>query len=310
MQQSQLDSMLQALRNQLKEQSVQVAIGLDFAAQESNWGLCVLVITEGLTVGELCLLLPQPRVTAKGKKSKTLLCRPSQQAFVEILGIVREANCVASVAVDVPFGWPTNQAEFLQNWSAESCVEEMTAIPDGKRFAFRFCDRQLCERFESIQPLAVGADRIALAARSWAETRLGLKSIPHSIDFGLELCKDRLALFECYPGAFVKRVAAKLGNYKKIPAIRRQLLEELLGKYQIPLREEQQEWLEWAIEQKGSPDAFDAFLCALSAWDHLKYRRNPDDVCLTTPRFMLDRDLREEEIDQVRREGWILVRAE
>lgn len=41
-----------------------VAIGLDFAASEDNWGLCVLVLREALDDARMALLLP----TAERKK--------------------------------------------------------------------------------------------------------------------------------------------------------------------------------------------------------------------------------------------------
>lgn len=285
-----------------------VAIGIDAAANDENWGLCVLTLTLDLQSAQMPLLLPQPRINASGQTSPTLLCRPSKDALLGLLGHLTELRVLTSIGVDIPFGWPDGHRGFVDHWAAQAGWSTGGRLPARTDFERRWCDQELRRRYPFIQPLSVGADTIAQAAFCWATFRQELHRFPMAVDLGLEQVQTPIALFETYPAAFVKLAAADFGNYKKKPAVRHNLLSTLISQYPLVLENHSSEWLEWACEQRGSPNAFDAFLCALCAWDHLRHRVQPGSIPLTTPAAVLNRPLTQLDDERIRREGWILVR--
>ena len=119
-----------------------------------------------------------------------------------------------------------------------------------------------------------------------------------------------LTTFESYPGAFVKLAYPKYGDYKSKPKVRQKLLSCLKQDYSIVCNDLATDWLEWAITQKGkSPDAFDALLCAITAWGHLRWKHDQKAQPFTTPTTILGQPPSESQKEQIRQEGWILTPA-
>ena len=116
---NQLGDILNIFETTLGDMPGPVAIGLDMAAQEDNWGLCVLVLDEELQRARLCTLVPQAKLNANHSRSPTLLFRPSLKLVATLLAGVRDkSDRFGSLAVDTPFGWSCPQNRFLTGWSA------------------------------------------------------------------------------------------------------------------------------------------------------------------------------------------------
>ena len=287
------------LLDELLTPSARVAVGLDYAASEENWGLCVLVLADGLDDARLALLLP-----AAGPRSTR---HPSAALLGEVLERVERRGCAASVAVDVPFGWPVECLSFLSAWRASGVDPASVVLPDRKHFEWRLTDRVFYERLGA-RPLSVSADALGQAAFAWARTRQELGSRLGTVDVGLGEREVRgVQMFETYPAAFVRSHAGGFKNYKKRPEVRRKLLEQLLGTHRVANRERWEAALGWAVEQKGSPDACDALLCALLGWAHLRWRAGQPDAHLTRPEVWLGAEGTRAEADRIAREGWMLI---
>jgi hypothetical protein len=308
-------NILTALQTTLETVRGPVAIGLDMAAQEGEWGICVLVLDQDLQSAQLCTLLPQAKINKNHSRSPTLLFRPSLDLVENLLASIRtDKRRCGSIAVDTPLGWSCSQSRFLNGWFAEDgwhppAENPNAELPSAQDFARRRCDLALNAAYPNIQPLAVGADKIALASVAWATARRSLAPHLGPVDLGLHHNGPGFFTFETYPGAFVKLIAPEFGDYKMRPDVRGQLLALLLDQYYIELGEHGQENLQWACTQSGSPNAFDSFLAALSAWDHIRWRMNPNLVTLSTPTFLLRAPPDPNIVDEIRKEGWILVRT-
>lgn len=309
----QLSDIVSALKETLTCISGPVAIGLDMAAQEGEWGICVLVLKDNLESAKLCTLVPQAKINRNGNRSPTLLFRPSLNLLKTLLCCIHKTKRYGSLAVDTPFGWSCPQSEFLNGWSAQSGWQPApkppnAQMPSSRVFARRLCDLALNDAFPDIQPLAIGADKIALASLSWAHTRTQLNPYLGEVDLGLANDGQGFFTFETYPGAFVNLVAGEYADYKGRPEIRVELRNHLLDQYRIEFGANGEENLEWACYQRGSPNAFDAFLAALTAWDHVRWRADQNSVILSTPSLLLHGPI-EPLVVKIRKEGWILVRT-
>jgi hypothetical protein len=309
----QIVALLQDVTMAFNEHDTSFAIGLDMAANEDNWGICLLLITPDLRQAKLVLLLPQAYLNKNGRRSATRICRPSFQILQSILQSVFDSEISGSMGIDVPFGWPVEHGEFVGQWSATEGWQAGDPIPERQNFEKRLCDVKLNQYESAITPFAVGADTIAQAAYKWAACRHDLAALAGEIHLGLTAANNNgLTTFESYPGAFVQLAYPEFGNYKSQPEVRRELLEQLRQDYPIQLDRRTEVWLEWAIEQRGrSPDAFDALLCAITAWAHRRWMRDQDGHPLTTPARVftavdeqLPTELQEQRIHQ---EGWILI---
>ena len=151
-----------------------VAIGIDMAAQEGNWGVSVITTDTELSRGSLRLLLPH-RFDLDGFKKKHPI-KPSGAFIGEFLRGLADHRIPAAVAVDVPFGWPQEHSSFLEAWSAVPVPGKAISPPARCCFEYRLCDRALMKVLRSegrsAAVLAVGADKIASAAFEWATQRL------------------------------------------------------------------------------------------------------------------------------------------
>lgn len=306
---NQLQEILDRAWQEIAANAGPVAIGIDAAADEDNWGICVLILTADLHAAQMPILLPQQRINATGRYSPTLLCRPTKQILLRLVEYIKTLGLAASIGVDVPFGWPDLHRQFVHHWSAVGGWRGHEQLPARSDFETRHCDIALRERYPFIRPLAVGADTIAQAAFCWSQVRQELVQFPVEVDVGLSQMQRPISLFETYPGAFVKLATSDFGNYKGKPEVRRKLLKTLKEQYNLTLDVVQTDWLDWSCEQLGSPNAFDSFICALTAWDHLRHRQWPGSVPLTTPSSVLMRPVSDSEADRIRREGWILIRS-
>lgn len=292
----------------IKRHEGHIAIGVDMAASEDNWGIGVLAVSENLETADLRFLLPQAKRNKNSSLSPTLYCRPSFSILKAILQFVAESGLTGSMGIDVPFGWPAEHSRFVDGWSALNAWTEEEPLPDRSSFEMRLTDVEINKYESSIAPFAVGADTIAQAAYKWADCRCALSTLTGTIDFGLgDLPTSTMTSFESYPGAFVNLRYPEHSNYKSKPEERSKLLASLKRDYAVQSEERKNGWLHWATQQKGSPDAFDAFLCAITAWDHLRWRSNPDAHPMTTPDALLGTPVSDVDKERIQREGWILV---
>jgi len=297
---------LQAL-DALLSPGAHVAVGLDFAASEKNWGLCILVLREALDDAQIALLLPAAGRKKDGTPAANKIQRPSMSLLSSVLERLEQHRCVASVAVDIPFGWPVENSSFLAAWRATDGWTSDAALPERGHFERRLTDRLVQERLE-LRPLSVSADAIGQAAFVWAQVRQQLGGRLGAVDVGLgPHTVEGIQTFETYPTAFVTAQAVDLDDYKGKPAVRRKLLDRLLGVHNVSNRKHWEAALAWAIDQKGSPDACDAFLCALLAWAHLRWRAGYPDAHLTRPETWLEPERLHAEAERIAREGWILI---
>lgn len=292
-----IDAVIQSLKNR----SGPIAIGFDVAAQEDNWGLCVLLLDVNLQHGSLKLLLPSPMPEVQYAK---------YQILHQLLEVTVAASCGGAMAVDVPFGWPDEHRRFVDHWSATAGWNDLSPLPERDEFERRLTAVRL--RRLDVKPLAVGSDKIACAAFKWAQCRMVFGELLGSIDVGLPMAvQGKMVTFETYPGAFVNiNLPREIWSYKKKHHLsnRRRIWNMLTEVYPLDNDERSALWIEHALTTAHS-DAFDSLLCAFAAWDYLRWRRGFADVTLTTP----DRLLGEEFLqyhDQILREGWMLVRTD
>lgn len=201
----------------------------------------------------------------------------------------------STIAVDIPFGWPSRFADFARAWScSEPCSD--FPVPDYEAFAFRRTD-VLVTKIK--RPLSVSSDRIALATLTWLRL-VAAHELHANIDVHSERPALRPSLIEVYPAAtlatLVKSDALTIKNYKKDPAVRAALIDRLTTIFRIdPLSED----LRRELVGKGEVShATDAFVAALTG---LMYEG------------ALGRDLRRPTTDDEKRdalrEGWIFFPA-
>lgn len=301
-------------------------IGIDMAAQEDKWGLTVIALKRGLNEGVMRLTLPH-RFDVEGFKKKHPI-KPALELIRRILEALAAKKVVTAVAVDVPFGWPVEQADFLGSWMAVPGTNAVKRTPPRPRFEYRLCDRAMKCVLESQgrsgAVLSVAADKIACAAFQWAANRERLPGAA-CVDVGLEPTLDReISYLEAYPSAFVRLNYPTCAGYKKVAGVeqageeavsdkavrhgRRELLAAILSEYKIDLAA----WgtaLEGACESSTS-DAFDGFLSAIIAWDYLKWRHEGEShrIRISSPTALLGERLVARESTRIRKEGWMLIR--
>ena len=141
-----------------------VAVGIDVAALEDNWGICVLLIEDDLIQASLSLLLPQAKSKKDGTPHATNYCRPSFAILKMILEAISENELPGSMGVDVPFGWPVEHKRFVNNWSAAEGWQAAEGIPERSGFEKRWCDIALNEYERTIAPFVPSAHASAAAA--------------------------------------------------------------------------------------------------------------------------------------------------
>ncbi|OWK45524.1 DUF429 domain-containing protein [Fimbriiglobus ruber] len=302
-----------------------VAVGIDMAAQEDNWGVSVITIDEGLSRGSLRLLLPH-RFDLDGYKKKHPV-KPSGAFIAQLVSGLIEHRIPAAVAVDVPFGWPQEHSSFLEAWSAVPVQGVAISPPSRSCFEYRLCDRAMMRLLKqegrAAAVLAVGADKIASAAFQWAIQRVGLPGFGQ-VDVGHDPpVGGEVVYFETYPSALVRLNYPSFAGYKTLketkeggkaahdqPAerqARHDLLDAIRGEYCIDTTHCVSA-LEAACATSAS-DAFDGFLSAITAWDYLKWRtRQAGTVRMSSPTELLGPRTAAAEKARIEKEGWFLVR--
>jgi hypothetical protein len=299
-----------------------VAIGLDMAAQEENWGLSMISLDEDFCSGQLTLILPH-RASIDGYKAHCPL-KPSKYYLRGILEGLRDRDIETALAVDVPLGWPIKHGLFTHDWSAlNRCAIDM--IPLRDEFEFRQTDlllREMLRNSDSSAALfAVGADKIACASFEWAKIRANFSGIIQVCDVGLDnVLQSSVILFETYPAAFVRlnfpdcisyksgeKTSGQTGLSRSAKEIRYELVDKLLAGYRLDI-DSCRPYIDQACSSFSS-DAFDGFLSAITAWDYLRWRKYGDDSHFTTtPKALLRRDPTIDESNTIEKEGWILIR--
>ncbi|MDB5350158.1 MAG: hypothetical protein JWN86_1405 [Planctomycetota bacterium] len=302
-----------------------VALGVDMAAQEGNWGLSVLAINGDLGSGSLRLLLPHRFDLDEFKKQHGIT--PSGTLIARLVSGLADHGIPAVVAVDVPFGWPQEQSSFLNSWSAVPIRGKAISPPPRHCFEYRLCDRTMMGVLKrsgrSASVLAVGADKIASAAFQWANRRIGLPGFER-VDVGYDRPEGGgVVYFETYPSAFVRLNYPSLAGYKTLKEAeedgeqpqtqtsKREVRHDLLDAIQAEYRIETAHCagaLEAACATPAS-DAFDGLLSAITAWDYLRWRiQKAGTVLMSSPTGLLGPRTAATERARIEREGWFLVR--
>jgi hypothetical protein len=308
-----------------------VAIGVDMASQEGNWGLSIITLRDDRVCGTLRLLLPH-RFKVKGFDGVRSI-KPSSDFLFGLLSGLRERQITTVVAVDIPFGWSLEHPAFLENWSALNANQlDLKPLPTLDQFKFRLCDLSLakCLKEQGRSPalFAVGADRIASAAFRWAQLRSDCFHRLGTVDLGFQDSQGQsgIVFFETYPSAFVRlnysdcteyktgkadlggdrndrREAKKLSQQKA----RQQLTKRIVREYTLSY-DGTENCAHAACSTSGS-DAFDGFLCAITAWDYLKWKLSGSHgPRMSSPSELLGCEGAKKERSRVEKEGWILVR--
>lgn len=299
-----------------QRQCAAAAIGLDMAAQEDDWGLCLLTLDADYRQGALRLLLPH-RATIDGF-SRHCPIKPSLTYLRDLLTGLRGRNITTALAVDAPLGWPELHGDFTNDWSAMTGAT--TELPSRDDFEYRLTDLHMKERLGA-NLFAVGADKIASAAFQWAKARTELGGLIDGCDVGFGVSGAQLVtLFETYPAAFVRLIYGEWIKYKAVddtseanesqPAtvlLRKPLLDRILQDYAIDTSRCEVH-LHLSCTSPRS-DAFDGFLSALTAWDYLRWRRyGVASHETTSPRLLLGCSPDDEQENRIKRERWILTR--
>lgn len=191
----------------------------------------------------------------------------------------------ALLALDAPLGWPSALGPALATHRAGEPLDGDAAEADPHRLFRRDTDHFVRERV-GLQPLDVGADRIARTARAALQLLADVReragrAIPLAWDPRL---RERAAI-EVYPAATLKVHGLRARGYKAAgqEAERREIAEGL--------RERSVEIAESiAARLVAHPDALDAVVCLLAGAD-----------------FLAGRALAPRDRGPAEREGWIWV---
>ena len=303
-----------------------LAVGLDMAASEENWGLSIIGLKEGLAKGdgELILLLPH-REPVSGFRAPCPM-KASQDFLVKLLESI--GNKTIAIAVDVPLGWPRKHGAFTNSWSAKNGLDEQVISPSREEFEFRLTDIKLRNLLrqtdQSASVFSVGADKIASAAFKWAEFRMHNSNLNLISDVGFSEKSPKainlfetypvsefgfrgeppkaIYLFETYPAAYVRLNYPGYIQYKSSSKSEKQtnnglhetrllLFKRLVEDYGLLVEGRQKDHLDQAYSSPRS-DAFDGLLSAMSAWDYLLWKKNgPNSLSMTAPDQILGHEI-------------------
>ncbi len=308
------------LKRLIQSKPSAVALGIDLAAKEDNWGLSLISLDESFSAGTLELLLPHRAEVPNFKKQCPI--KPSSSILREILTGLRAIKVPTALAVDIPIGWPQNHGPFATRWSAESGLGN-EELPSRNEFEYRQTDILLREKLKS-SLFAIGADKIASAAFEWARVRMALSDLIDATDVGFGTNPDTaVVMFETYPAAFVRFNYSNWIEYKTGEAsdnqncdpkssedVRFELIEQLVVDYDLNLKPSKAS-LNLACTTPRS-DAFDGLLCALCAWDYLCFRKDRKrpgiDSQMSTPEALMNEPVDADTRARISKEGWIMTR--
>lgn len=257
-------------------------LGIDLATRPRATGLCELRADGGQLVATF------PSTDGVVLTDDELLRRITDETVVK-------------VAVDVPFGWPTEFVDAVSMHSRDRRWPDPGWDPDGqiRRLRYRLTDRWVTEHLAGLEregraprpPLSVSTDLLGVTAFRMAriERRLRDRGIP----------VDRSGwtgrLVEAYPAGTLRCWGLYPdSSYKSDPTIRAQVVEDLtafLGDAVVG---------DWQRRCRDSDDELDAFVCALVA----KLAEEGRTIGPTSEAAAdLDRSV-------IQREGWIHLPAE
>ena len=174
------------VQNSLETEAVKV-VGIDWATKGSNRALVELVFVE----------------------AKIVVARvESPLGDFNLLEIMNSSDFNA-VAVDIPFGWPTEFVRFVKRWTP--CLGT-ARVPDTSHFRFRTTDLVVRQETDQ-QPFSISADKFAMGTRLWADI-VCQNRLSGRIDTGNAekvLCHP---ILEVYPAATLRVLSQK---YPDIP---------------------------------------------------------------------------------------------
>jgi predicted nuclease with RNAse H fold len=209
------------------------------------------------------------------------------------------------VAVDIPFGWPSEFAGFVQEWSPiQPCCEE---VPQSLPFRYRQTELVVNGTLNK-WPLSVSSDRIALGARLWCHLMM-TGGLIERVDVLGNVHEDTPTIIEVYPAATLWAFRQHnltdedhIKRYKKSIAIRKQLVQSLKRAFQIGMGQgvDETQIVSPRVRKNGETreddsDKTDAFICALTA---LVYAGRISEWAVRTPQT-------DQESQAAKAEGWI-----
>ena len=233
------------------------------------------------TVSQVLHLVGMDWATKPGKRALVALDVQTDFAtcrVVSVLDRISDAAAVAAcsnsdlaiVAVDTPFGWPRQFAQFASTWRASTGTQ---APPKSDEFRFRLTDRVVRDEVPK-SPLSVSADRLAMGARAWAAL-IAREAFGDRIDVLGVVRGKAPTLIEVYPGAsaiaFGEPTTAspkKPPSYKPSETARRQLVEHVVSLFGIDAAG----YLDVLVGKGARSDATDAFLAVVTAAIYLAER--------------------------------------
>lgn len=184
-----------------------------------------------------------------------------------------------AAGVDVPFGWPDGFVDAIVGHRQHEFVVPVDSGREWRRpLTYRLTDLDVVDRL-GIYPLSVSADRIGHAALRWAAIAA------RSAESGRPIARDGASgVFEVYPAASLRTWQLGPTTYKgkSRDGARSALLDQIAGEL-VSLR-----WGGWRGVLVSNDDAFDAFVCALTARAAQRGDSMPP-----------------KDVDAARREGWI-----
>lgn len=190
------------------------------------------------------------------------------------------------LTIDAPLGWPTDLGEYLKEHSAGEGLDI-----ESNRLFRRITDRRVKE-VTGKQSLDVGADRIARTAHAALNLLQGLREktgekIPLAWETPLQ---HALSAIEVYPAATLKMLGMRSSGYKKTENIkeRQEILSGLDKLLTISPKILSSEDGYSILEEDD--DALDAVVCILAGRD-----------------FLIGNVIQYDEIELVKKEGWIWV---
>ncbi|HEY0468621.1 MAG TPA: DUF429 domain-containing protein, partial [Polyangiaceae bacterium] len=145
-------------------------VGIDWATERKNRALVVIDVVDD---GRCIVSHVKPMV--------------DDDAAVQVC--LDPTNAV--VAVDIPFGWPSQFSEFVSKWKPTT---QTVAPPASDTFRLRLTDRVVKKEVPK-EPLSVSSDRIAMGARSWANM-VAARELWSRIDVVGDLHKGHATLIE------------------------------------------------------------------------------------------------------------------
>lgn len=217
-------------------------IGIDSAVQDSNFGLVAIDLVND-----------QIQVNQVWNQKSSL----ESNAVDQISTWIQDSTQGFLLAIDAPLGWPSSFGKLLHFHHAGQALDL-----DIQEFFIRKTDLDIHQRFRK-KPLEVAADRIgrtafATLSRLHSQRQNCAQPIPILVDPS-EL--DLNGCIEVYPAATFLANGLDISHYKKDPAVRQLLLDQLYLLYSVDPHHD--------FDLFSIDHVFDAFVCCLSGLDFI-----------------------------------------